>query len=258
MNTTDRVVQKSIYTYQHELLQYLLSIDSMYTLCNDNTSIYHTDRYVFDIGIDYIVYVYNNNNMKYETMILSIYLWHKLHNNVSTMIHRDDYIKYVNPCIWIASKNEEYYPIQPYRLVTWLNTYKKYKSSDIYIEHTIDNIVSYEHHILSINRYLISTPPILSYIELIKSDIIHNDDSNINYISMNMLECSYYCIDIFIKYKISLLSLSCVSYACSMLDHTNVLTSHKDYNILGYTRSDVHTTVIQLKKYMKTYQKKIK
>ena len=93
----------SVYCYQDELLKYLQS-KNCYFLIQPLKPQTKGSR-LFAVGIEYFKDCYESNGLKRDTLLLAVYLWHCV--SLRATLTPEELVKFLNPCLWLASKNED-------------------------------------------------------------------------------------------------------------------------------------------------------
>ena len=245
----------SVYCFQDDLLKYLVSKNSYFQIqpLKPQTK---TSK-LFAIGIEYLKDCYESNSLKKETLLLAVFLWHNV--NTRAALTPEETVKYLNPCLWLASKNEEYFPLASYKLTVWLNVFRPFQKSDYYQTQTTDDLVDYEQRLLELQSFMIFVPPLHSLVELIKAQVLNEfgPSSTITARSLELLEGNYHKIDLFSTFNCSLLALAALTFAYRELERECILTSSGDFIVLGFSKQQIFSCLAFLKKGMKSVPKKI-
>lgn len=155
-----------IYHYQKDLLKYLIGKDDEFAVKSQarrKGKVYlHALRYYREFAEDY--------DLKPVTLLLAVYLFTKAYQQ--SEVPDVELLKYINPCLWVASKNEQYFPLRPSALISRINNDKHLSKGKCAMIQTLQDLLQYELALLVLMNFKIFTPPVFDLVELFRAEML--------------------------------------------------------------------------------------
>ena len=206
--------KRQVYVFQDDLLTYLKSIENDFLIPQGKRK---KIKYL-NTGIDFFKRVHQERNLKADTLLLASFLWHKLCHDSS--VTDSSLERYISPCLWIATKQEEYYPISARSICGYFDNFKMTKSDLKHlsmVSFTTEGLRHAEMEVLSLNGFKIFTPPLLSFLHILESEIFPTRAQSFTKSILPLIEAAYYQSDLF-TFTLSSLAIACLSKVCSDKD----------------------------------------
>ena len=198
---------KLIYVFQDQLADYLKSIEHEFLLQVGKRK----KQKLLGAGLDFFRRVNQDKNFKPDTMLIAAFLWHKLYHSGSVADCMLE--KYMVACLWIACKQEEYYPVRSQSLCGYYETFKLTKMGTKcfnILTLNVQGLLESEQEVLTLNKFKIVTPPFFSLLHIFEAEIFPERKSSYTRLVNSILEAAYYRAELF-TFPITILVLAALS-----------------------------------------------
>lgn len=216
--------KRKIYLFQDDLLVYLNSIEKDFMISVGKRK----KPKLFFLGLDFFKKVRQDKNLKADTMMLACYLWHKLYHNTAVP---DSFLeRYMAVCLWIACKQEEYYPIASRSLIGYFESFKIVRGGAklAYISLMADSLLEAELQVLGLNNFKIFTPPFFSLLHIYEVEIFPERKASYSRYMNFIVEAAYYKPELF-SFSLSILALAALSKFSEDRDEERSVRAIKRY-----------------------------
>ena len=159
-----------VYIYQKDLLHYLREQDIEFELPHSN----RRTSDAFKTGIEFLDGALNKPEYKAKTRLLAIYLWHYLFSKDEEQFSDKKLLSLLPCCLWVSTKNEEYYLTGSKLITAWFNSHISRSSCTKFgaPQITIGDLRESEMDLLTILDFKVITPGVMNQICLLRAEVL--------------------------------------------------------------------------------------
>lgn len=193
--STSGKAKNSLYCYQDDVLEYLLKIEKEFLV----KSIHKRKKSkILAVGIEFFKKVNLDKHFKPETLLTAAFLWHKVFNEHP--ISENHLEKYIAPCLWIACKLEEYYPMRADTLCSYTDTFLLTKLGSRHLVRgslTPADLIEAELEVLAFMNFQIKVPSFMNLLHIFEAVIFPERRISCSRFAVHTLESCYHHPDLF-------------------------------------------------------------